>query len=93
MVMGDIQFYLIEKTKIGHPEHSLTTPTPPRPSPPPLPTSDNISFLPYPAPALIPPHPLLQSGRHTFNRSPKFKHIEKMFGLKGLEINSLSPKP
>ena len=86
MVMGDIQFYLIEKTKIGHPEHSLTTP-------PPLPTSDNISFLPYPAPALIPPHPLLQSGRHTFNRSPKFKRIEKMFGLKGLEINSLSPKP
>ena len=63
------------------------------PPPPPLPTSDNISFLPYPAPALIPPHPLLQSGRHTFNRSPKFKRIEKMFGLKGLEINSLSPKP
>ena len=88
MVMGDIQFYLIEKTKIGHPEHSLTTPPPP-----PLPTSDNISFLPYPAPALIPPHPLLQSGRHIFNRSPKFKRIEKMFGLKGLEINSLSPKP
>ena len=87
MVMGDIQFYLIEKTKIGHPEPSLTPP------PPPLPTSDNISFLPYPAPALIPPHPLLQSGRHTFNRSPKFKRIEKMFGLKGLEINSLSPKP
>ena len=85
MVMGDIQFYLIEKTKIGHPEHSLTTP--------PLPTSDNISFLPYPAPALIPPHPLLQSGRHIFNRSPKFKRIEKMFGLKGLEINLLSPKP
>ena len=84
MVMGDIQFYLIEKTKIGHPEHSLT---------PPLPTSDNISFLPYPAPALIPPHPLLQSGRHIFNRSPKFKRIEKMFGLKGLEINLLSPKP
>ena len=90
MVMGDIQFYLIEKTKIGHPEHSLTTLPPP---PPPLPTSDNISFLPYPAPALIPPHPLLQSGRHIFNRSPKFKRIEKMFGLKGLEINSLSPKP
>ena len=76
MVMGDIQFYLIEKTKIGHPEHSLT-----------------ISFLPYPAPALIPPHPLLQSGRHIFHRSPKFKRIEKMFGLKGLEINLLSPKP
>ena len=63
------------------------------PPPPPLPTSDNISFLPYPAPALIPPHPLLQSGRHIFHRSPKFKRIEKMFGLKGLEINLLSPKP
>ena len=43
--MAQIQFSLIKKIKIGHPEHSLT----PHPS-----TSDNISFLPYPPPPLSP---------------------------------------
>ena len=47
LVMVQIQFSLIERIKIGCPEHSLT------PHPP---TSNNISFLPYPQPS--------QSGRH-----------------------------
>ena len=46
---GGNPIFFNKKIKIGRPEHSLT---------PPPPTSDNISFLPYP-----PPLPL-QSGRH-----------------------------
>ena len=41
--MAQIQFSLIKKAKIGRPEHSVA------PHPP---TSDNISFLPYPPPHL-----------------------------------------
>ena len=48
LVMAQIQFFLIKKIKTGRPKHLLT------PHPP---TSDNISFLPYP------PH-TPQSGRH-----------------------------
>ena len=47
--MAQIQFSF-RKKKIGRPEHLL----------PPPPTSDNISFLPYPPPPSFPP----QSGRH-----------------------------
>ena len=47
MIIAQIQFSLIKKIKIGHPEHWL----PPFPSP----SSDNISFLPY---RQTPPNPL-----------------------------------
>ena len=52
--MEQIHFSLMKKIKIGHPEDSLT---------PHLPTSDNISFLPYALPPVrtfIPP----QKGCH-----------------------------
>ena len=43
LIMEQIQFSLIKKIKIERPEHSLTLHPP---------TSDNISFLPYPPPLL-----------------------------------------
>ena len=45
LVMAQIQFSLMKKIKIGHPEDSLT---------PHLPTSNSISFLPYPLPPVRP---------------------------------------
>ena len=66
LVMVQIQFSLIKKAKIGHPEHSLHPPPLPHP-----PTSDNISFLPYPPP--------LQGGRHMFI-TPYLK-ITKIFRI------------
>ena len=41
---GANPIFFNKRIKIGHPEHLLTSP------PPHLPTSDNISFLPYPTP-------------------------------------------
>ena len=43
--MAQIQLSFIKKIKIGRPEHSLLPPPHP-------PTSDNISFLPYPPPPI-----------------------------------------
>ena len=52
---GANPIFFNKKIKIGRPEHSLT------PHPP---TSNNLSFLPYPPPTPPHPPPPRQSGRH-----------------------------